>query len=51
MFDIPAAITSVSTLVTGILNRVLRDPNEEQKRPWRSSILGTIIQPINGALQ
>lgn len=31
MFDIPAAITSVSTLVTGILNRVLPDPTEEQR--------------------
>lgn len=31
MFDVPAAITAASNLITGILNRLLPDPTEEQK--------------------
>lgn len=46
MFDIPAAITSVSTLVTGILNRVLPDPTEKQKAELEEFQLS-----LNAALQ
>lgn len=46
MFDIPAAITAASTLITGVINRIFPDPTEEQRTK-----LEALKTEINAALQ